>query len=77
MALSDLAVGTLRGQPTSFAAAHRDSNSTAITTSVVLTVPMSHEDAPFSDNAEPCWVTDGGMPGWWASGHLRGGLRVA
>ena len=44
MATSDLAHGTLGGKLTSFAAAHRDSNPTAITTSVVLTVPMSHED---------------------------------
>ncbi len=44
MALSDLAVGTLGGEPMSFPAAHRDSNSTAITTTVVFTVPMSHED---------------------------------
>ena len=41
---TDFAVGSIAGHSHSFRAAHRDGNDTPITTTVTLTVPMSHED---------------------------------
>lgn len=69
---ADLTVGRAGAHTASFRAAHRDvGNDTPVTTSVVLTVPMSHEDieavfwrmlrdegvtfAELEDDATACW----------------------
>lgn len=44
MTPTDLTAGQAGRHGVSFQAAHRDANRTPVTTSVVLTVPMSHED---------------------------------
>ena len=67
----DLAVGGVGRHEAVFRAAHRDANTTPITTTVVLRVPMSHEDvealfwrmlrdegvsfADLADDADACW----------------------
>lgn len=67
----DLTVGVVGRHETVFRAAHRDANTTPITTTVVLRVPMSHEDvealfwrmlrdegvafADLADDTNACW----------------------
>lgn len=43
-ASTDLVFGSIAGHARSFRAPHRDGNDTPITTTVTLSVPMSHED---------------------------------
>ena len=67
----DVAVGVVGRHEAVFRPAHRDANATPITTTVVLRVPMSHEDvealfwrmlrdegvsfADLADDADACW----------------------